>query len=294
MSHPHHQKHSIQHYISVGFIVIIGVLFAGIALKFFLVPNHFFDGGVTGISLLIHEIYDFNLAIVIVIFNLPFILISYYTVGKRFAIRTLISVILLGICLLLLPDYPITTDKLLISIFGGAFLGLGVGLIMRAGAAVDGIEVLALYTLRRSSLKITEVILSINIIIFAIAGLKFGIETALYSILTYFSATRTIDYVIEGIQAYIGVTIISSKSEEVKNELVNRLGKGITIYKGERGFLPNQFEVSEDCDIIFTVASRLEFHKIRNLVSSIDPNSFVFASAIKEASGGILTRKPTH
>jgi uncharacterized membrane-anchored protein YitT (DUF2179 family) len=224
-----HQTINLKHYISEIIIVILGVLFAGVALKFFLVPNHFFDGGVTGISLLVHEIYHYNLGIIIVLFNLPFIIISYYTVGKSFALKTLSCIILLGICLLLLPDYAITSDKLLISIFGGAFLGLGVGLIMRSGAALDGIEVLALYTLKKSSFSITEVILGINIIIFGIAGFTFGIETALYSILTYFAATRTIDYVIEGIQAYIGVTIISGKNDEVKNKLVNELGRGITV-----------------------------------------------------------------
>ncbi len=146
-------------------LTLIGITIAGIALKLFLVPNHFFDGGVTGISLLIHEIYNFNLGLVILLLNLPLIIISYFTIGKRFSFRTLISVILLGICLLLIPNYAVTADKLLISIFGGAFLGIGVGLIMRTGAALDGIEVLAVYTLRKTSFTITEIILGINIVI---------------------------------------------------------------------------------------------------------------------------------
>lgn len=284
----------ISEFIQDFLMTISGVVLAGIALKLFLVPNHFFDGGVTGISLLVHEIYQFNLGLVILVLNIPMIVLSYFTVGKRFAIRTLLSVILLGIALILIPNEAVTADTLLISIFGGAFLGIGVGLIMRTGAALDGIEVLALYTLKRTSFTITEIILGINILIFTIAAFKFGLETALYSVLTYFTATRCIDYVVEGLQAYTGVTIVSGKSEAIKYQLVNKLGRGITIYKGERGFLPGKFEVSSDCDIIFTVITRLELRRLRNLVHEVDPKAFVFASTIKEASGGILKRKHSH
>lgn len=275
-------------------LMIIGVVFAGYALKGFLVPNRFFDGGITGISLLVHELYGFNLAIVIFLLNLPFVVVSFFSVSQRFALWTLISVILLGICLTLLPEMAITQDKLLISIFGGVFLGIGIGLVMRAGAALDGIEVLALYTLKRTSFTITEIIMGINLLIFAIAAFKFGIETALYSILTYFSATRCIDYVVEGIQAFTGVTIISAKSELIKYKLVNELGRGITVYKGQRGFLPGKFEISADCDIIFTVISRLELRKLKNLVYNEDPKAFVFANTIKEASGGVISRRHHH
>jgi uncharacterized membrane-anchored protein YitT (DUF2179 family)/HD superfamily phosphodiesterase len=281
-------------WVTDGLQSIIGVTLAGAALKLFLVPNHFFDGGITGISLLVHEIYHFNLGLVILVLNLPLIVISYFTISNRFAFRTIISVVLLGICLLLIPNYAITADKLLISIFGGAFLGIGVGLIMRTGAALDGIEVLAVYTLKRTSFTIAEIILGINIIIFTIAGFRFGIETALYSILTYFTATRCIDYVVEGLQAYTGVTIVSGKSEAIKYQLVNKLGRGITVYKGERGFLPGQFDVSSECDIIFTVITRLELRKLKNLVYDVDPKAFVFASTIKEASGGIIKRRHAH
>jgi uncharacterized membrane-anchored protein YitT (DUF2179 family) len=290
---PHHQEEPgrvLQDII----LTLLGVTIAGIALKLFLVPNHFFDGGITGMSLLLHERYHFNLGLVILVLNLPLIAMGWFTIGKRFAIRTLISVILLGICLLLIPNEAVTADKLLICIFGGAFLGIGVGLIMRTGAALDGIEVLALYTLKRTSFTITEIILGINIIIFTIAGFRFGLETALYSILTYFTATRCIDYVVEGLQAHTGVTIVSSKSETIKYQLVNTLGRGITVYKGERGFLPGNFEVSSDCDIIFTVITRLEWRKLKNLVYDIDPKAFIFASTIKEASGGITKRRHSH
>lgn len=274
--------------------IAIGVLTAAFALKGFLVPNNFFDGGVTGISLLIHEIYHINLAWVILVANLPFIILSMYGINYSFAFKTLVCIILLGLCLHYLPYPIITSDKLLVSIFGGFFLGVGIGLTMRAGCAVDGIEVLALYAWRRSSFTISEIILALNIIIFSIAAFQFGIQTALYSMLTYFTASKTVDYVVEGIEAYTGVTIISSNSEIIKYRLVNELGRGITVYKGERGFLPGKFEMHDDCDIIFTVITRLELRKLRDLVAEIDPKAFVFASTIKEASGGIIKRRHIH
>ena len=289
-----HGENRINEFFVDMILTISGIVMAGIALKLFLVPNHFFDGGITGISLLVHEIYDLNLGMVILVLNLPLIAVGYFTVGKRFAFRTLISIILLGISLLLIPNHAMTADKFLISIFGGAFLGIGIGLIMRTGAALDGIEVLALYTIKRTSFTITEIILAINILIFIIAGFRFGIETALYSILTYFSATRCIDYVVEGLQAFTGVTIVSGKSDAIKYQLVNTLGRGITVYKGERGFLPGKFDVSAECDIIFTVITRLEMRKLKNLVYEVDPNAFVFANTIKEASGGVLKRRHKH
>lgn len=290
----HHSKMSIEEFIKEGLLIIAGVIISGFALKCFLVPNRFFDGGVTGVSLLLHEIYGFSLPVLIALINIPLIIVSIFSIGKRFAIRTFISVLLLSICLQILPDYSLTSDKLLICIFGGVFLGIGIGLAMRGGAALDGSEVLAVYTLKRTSFTITEIILAINIIIFTIAAFKFGIETSLYSILTYFAATRSIDYVVEGLQAYTGVTIISGKSEVIKYQLVNKLGRGITVYKGERGFLPGKFDVSSDCDIIFTVITRLELRRLKNLVAEVDPKAFVFSNTIKEATGGILKRRHSH
>jgi uncharacterized membrane-anchored protein YitT (DUF2179 family) len=290
----HHKGNQAVKLVGDALMMVAGVIFAGLGLKGFLVPNHFFDGGITGMSLLLHELYKVNLALAIVLLNIPLVIVSYFFVGRRFAIRMLTAVLLLGMAQQFLPNFALTNDKLLISIFGGAFIGIGIGLVMRAGAALDGIEVLALYTLKRTSFTITEIILAINILIFSIAGFKFGIETALYSILTYFTATRCIDYVVEGIQAYTGVTIISAKSEAIKYQLVNKLGRGITVYKGERGFLPGKFDISTEVDIIFTVVTRLELRRLKNLVYEADPNAFVFASTIKEASGGVLKRRQHH
>ncbi|MEO8721123.1 MAG: YitT family protein [Ginsengibacter sp.] len=284
----------IYNWIGDALFLIIGVILAAFSLKGFLIPNGFFDGGITGISLLIHEIYHMDISLVIVLANLPFIIICIYAINLNYALKTFLCILLLGICLYYFPHYSITSDKLLVSIFGGFFLGAGIGLTMRAGCAIDGIEILALYTWKKTSFTITEIILAINILIFSIAAFRFGIEVALYSMLTYFTATKTVDYVVEGLEAYVGVTIISGKSEIIKDRLVNEMGRGITIYKGERGYLPGKFDLHSDCDIIFTVITRLEIRKLKNLVNEIDPRSFVFASTIKEASGGIIKRRHIH
>jgi uncharacterized membrane-anchored protein YitT (DUF2179 family) len=274
--------------------VAAGILCSGFALKGFLIPNHFFDGGITGISLLLHEIYHWNIGYVIVVANLPLIIMAALMVGKRFALRMFAAIVGLALCLLFIPYPQITTDKLLVSIFGGAFMGIGIGLAMRGGNALDGIEVLALYTTKRVSFTISEIILGINIIIFLIAAIKLGLPTALYSILTYYCASRTINFVVEGIEEFTGVTIISGQSEDIKKELVLKLGRGITVYKGERGFMKDSFEVSHPVDIVFTVVTRLELRRLKNIVHEIDPKAFVFTNVIKEAAGGILARKVRH
>jgi len=274
---------------------VAGTLVSGFALKSFLIPNNFLDGGVTGVSLLIHDLNG-NIPIgwLIVLLNIPFIIAGAYHVNRRFAIKTFLCVLGMGLCITFIPYHIITSDKLLVSLFGGFFLGIGIGLAMRGGCALDGIEVLALYTLKRSSFTISEIILGLNVIIFIIAGMKLGPETALYSMLTYFAASRTIDYVIEGLEEYTGVTIISGKSEIIKEHLVMKMGKGITIYKGERGFMRDNFEHSEPCDIVFTVITRLEVRRLRNLVHSIDPNAFIITNTIKEVAGGVLKRHKGH
>jgi uncharacterized membrane-anchored protein YitT (DUF2179 family) len=273
---------------------IFGILFCSFALKGFLIPNHFFDGGVTGISLLIHELYHWNIGLVILLANIPFIILGAFLVGKTFAKKTLLAIIGLALCLNFIEFPQITADKLLVSIFGGVFLGLGLGLVMRAGCALDGIEVLALFTGKRISFTISEIILGINIIIFLIAAVQLGLPVALYSILTYYSATRTIDFVIEGLEQFTGVTIISAHSEKIKEGLVLDLGRGITVYKGERGFMKDSFDVSQPVDIVFTVVTRMELMRLKNLVEKIDPKAFVFTSIIKETAGGILKRKVKH
>jgi len=271
-----------------------GVAFAGFALKGFLVPNSFFDGGVTGISLLLHELFHWNIAYVIVLANAPLLILGGYLVNKTFATKAFVSVLLLGLCLLFVEFPVVTTEKWLVSIFGGFFIGLGIGLGMRGGCVLDGIEVLALYTWRRTGFTMSEIILGLNVVIFLIAAFKFGFETSMYSMLTYFVATRTIDYVVEGLEEYTGVTIVSGKSEAIKHMLVKEMGRGITVYKGERGYLKDSFEVHSDCDIVYTIITRLEVRRLRNAVHRVDPLAFVFTNTIKEAAGGVLKKKASH
>ena len=158
--------HSTKDNIQDFFYAVAGILFAGFALESFLVPNHFLDGGVTGVALLIHETYHIPITVLVILCNIPFIIMGGYLISKSFAIRTLLAVIGLALALTFIPYPVITSDKLLISIFGGVFLGLGIGLGMRGGCAIEGIEVLALYTLKRSGFTISEIILGINVILF--------------------------------------------------------------------------------------------------------------------------------
>jgi uncharacterized membrane-anchored protein YitT (DUF2179 family) len=274
--------------------IIAGILICGFALKGFLVPNNFFDGGVTGISLLIHELYKVPIAYVIIPANIPFIIMGIFQVNSRFAWKTLAAIIGVGICLQFIPYPQITNDKLLVSIFGGVFMGTGIGLAIRGGCALDGIEVLALFTLKRRSFTVSEIILGINVIIFSVAAFQLGLPTALYSIMTYYAASHTINFVIEGLEEYTGFTIISGQSEIIKEKLVLELGRGITIYKGERGYLKESFDVHHPVDIIFTVVTRLEVRRLRNIVYSIDSKAFMFTSTIKEAAGGVLKKRARH
>ncbi|MEO6452482.1 MAG: YitT family protein [Ginsengibacter sp.] len=275
-------------------LIGLGALAASYGLKGFLVPNGFFDGGVSGIALLLYEIYHLDLSLLIILLNLPIIVLSYFGTGKGFALKSIAGIIILGACLHFITFPVATSDKVLVAVFGGFFIGLGSGLAIRGGGVLDGSEILAMHTIKKTSFTISEIILAINVLIFSVAALKFGLEIALYSTLTYFAASQTIGYVIEGVEAYTGVTIISKESELIKRRLVNELGRGITVYKGERGFLPGHFEISEDCDIIFTVITRLELRKLKNLVQQSDSKAFVFANTIKEASGGIIKRKSAH
>jgi uncharacterized membrane-anchored protein YitT (DUF2179 family) len=286
--------HNLKATVTDTLLTAFGILFAGFALRGFLLPNKFFDGGISGISLLIHEFYNINLAFIIIVANIPFMVMGAYHVNRAFALKTFSAILGLSLCVQFFPYPQITDDKLLVSIFGGVFMGIGVGLAMRGGCALDGIEVLALFTGKRVSFTVSEIILAINIVIFLVSALKLGLPTALYSILTYYTASKTIDFVVEGLEEYTGVTIISGHSEQIKSELVMGLGRGITVYKGERGFLKESFDISQPCDIIFTVVTRLELRRLRNMVQGIDPKAFVFTSIIKEAAGGVLKRRNRH
>ena len=274
-------------------LILLGIMLASFGLKGFLVPNHFIDGGITGISLLTYQLTGVPVSIWLIIFNAPFIILGAKQIGKKFAVSTSIAIVTLA-AVIYFVDFPvITDDKLLISIFGGFFLGAGIGLAIRGGCVIDGTEILAVYLNRRSILSMGDIILLINVIIFLAAGFVLGIETALYSILTYLSASKTVDFIIQGIEEYTGVTIVSAKSAQIREAIINNLGRGVTIYKGERGFESSQFK-SKNIDIIFTVVTRLEVSKLKQEVEQIDHKAFIVMSTISDTKGGIIKRRPLH
>ncbi len=274
-------------------LIILGILSAGFGLKGFLLPNGFIDGGVTGISLLITEITGLPLPLLIIIINIPFIFLGYKNVDKGFAIRTLCAICGLALCLVFIHFPIITSDKLLVSIFGGFFLGAGIGLAMRGGGVIDGTEVLALTISRKASITMGDVVLIINLVIFSVAAFVLSIETALYSMLTYFSATKTLDFIISGIEEHTGVTIISNYSETIRRMITEKLGRGVTIYQGKRGYGKRGHQL-EETDIIFTVVTRLEVSKLTAEIEKIDPKAFVIMNSINDTKGGMIKKKPLH
>lgn len=266
---------------------LLGVICAVVALKGFMMPNHFLDGGVTGVSIILHEATHYNISIFLVLLNLPFVYIGYKKMGITFAIQSIIAIVLLAALMNVIEIEAVTNDKLLISIFGGFLIGLGFGLVIRGGGVIDGFEIIAHYTQKKSSFSSGEIILFGNTLIFLSAALYFGIEPAMYSILTYFTAVKTADYVVDGFEEYTALTIISKEHEKVKSIIVNDFGKAISVYKGERGYLPGKYEEHEDCDFIMTIVTRLEIHYLQEAISKTDANAFFFIQRIKEVKGGI-------
>ncbi len=272
--------------------IALGIVSACFALKSFLLPNHFLDGGAMGISLILQVKTGLPLALLIVAVNIPFVLLGLKQISKMFAFKTIVSII--GLALLLSFEiFPIiTSDKLLISIFGGFFLGAGIGLAMRGGAVLDGSEVLALYISRKTSLTVGDIIMGFNIFIFSFAAFVFGIETAMYAILTYLSAAKTVDFIIHGIEEYIGVTIISGKNDVIRHAITKNLKRAVTIYKGEKGYSKNIAHVESEIDILFTVVTKIEVTKLRNMIHSIDKQAFIVTHTVNETYGGMIKARP--
>lgn len=271
-------------------MIALGVLSAGFGLKGFLLPNGFIDGGAVGISLLVSEVSGFPLSVLLVVINVPFIYFGYRTVGKEFALKTAVGIIALSLMVAFFPYPQITEDKLLVAVFGGFFLGAGIGLAVRGGGVIDGTEVLAINLSKPLGLSIGDIILMMNIAIFAVAAYLLSLETALYSILTYLAASKTVDFLIDGIEEYTGVTIISNASEEIRTMITEQLGRGVTIYKGERGFGKRGHQ-NRDLDIIYTVITRLEISKLNAEVEKIDGEAFVVMHSIRDTRGGMIKKR---
>ncbi len=274
--------------------ILLGITSAAFGLKSFLLPNNFLDGGAMGISLLLNIKTGLGLGLLVVLVNIPFVLLGLKQISKAFAVKTILAIG--GLALMLSFDFfPIvTTDKLLIAVFGGFFLGAGIGLSIRGGAVIDGTEVLALFISKNVSLSVGDIILLFNIMIFGVAAWMINIETALYAILTYLSASKTIDFIIHGVEEYIGVTIISSQNEQIRQAITKILGRAVTIYKGERGYVKNLSPEEIDIKIVFTVVTRLEVTKLRNVVKNIDKQAFIVMHTVDDTYGGMVKQRPLH
>jgi len=278
------------HFLRDSFWIIIGVVSAGFGLKGFLLPNGFIDGGVMGISLLTKEVTGFSLPILIVLINLPFLYLGLNQMGKQFALKSIGAIIILALALQFIPYPIVTTDKLLIAVFGGFFLGAGIGFSLRGGAVIDGTEVLAIYLNKKTGLSMGDTILIFNVIIFLFGAYILSVEIALYAILTYIVASKTVDFVVEGVDEYTGLTIISPHSEDIRVMITTKLGKGVTIYSGKRGFGKKGCTL-EQTDIIYTVITRLEIGEMEREIDKIDSGAFIIYSSINATKGGRIKKR---
>lgn len=273
-------------------LITIGIFSAAFGFKGFLLTNHFIDGGATGISLLISALTKIPLSYLIVGINLPFILMGYKIVGRQFAIKTALAISGLALVLATVTFPNITNDNLLVAIFGGFFLGAGIGFAIRGGAVIDGTEVLAIYLSRKFGTTIGDIIIVINVMIFGAAAYFLGMEIALYSMITYLAASKTLDFIVEGLEEYIGVTVVSDKNEEIRQMIINKMGRGVTVYSGKSGY-GKRGEMKET-DILYTVITRLELNKLNSEIEKIEPSAFVVMNSVKDTKGGMIKKRPLH
>jgi uncharacterized membrane-anchored protein YitT (DUF2179 family) len=281
---------TIKRHIKDFFLITIGIFSASFGFKGFLLTNNFIDGGATGISLLLFALTKVPLYILIICVNTPFVFLAYTVIGRQFAIKTALAITGLALCLATVTFPNVTNDNLLVAVFGGFFLGAGIGLAVRGGAVIDGTEVLAIYLSRKFGTTMGDIIILINVIIFSAAAYFLGVEIALYSMITYLSASKTLDFIVEGIEEYIGATIISSHSEIIRDMIINTMGRGVTIYKGKRGF--GRHGEKAEIDIVYTIVTRLELNKLNTELAKIDPNAFVVMNTVKDIKGGMIKKRP--
>jgi uncharacterized membrane-anchored protein YitT (DUF2179 family) len=273
-----------------GLLIAAGIVSASFGFKGFLLSNHFIDGGATGISLLISALSGVPLHWLIITVNIPFVILAHIVMGRTFAIKTALAITGLSVCLATVTFPDITNDNLLVAVFGGVFLGAGIGFAVRGGAVIDGTEVLAIYLSRKLRTTMGDIIIAINVVIFSTAAYFLSVETALYSLITYMSASKTLDFLVEGIEEYIGVTIVSSHSEQIRQMIVEKMGRGVTIYSGKRGY--HAGNETSPVDIVYTVITRLEFRKLNAEVEKIEPNAFIVMNSVKDIKGGVVKKRP--
>ena len=273
--------------------ISIGVFMASIGLKGFLLPNGFFDGGAMGISLLLELLTPMNLSVLIILVNLPFILLGARQISLSFAVKSTLAIFGLALLVHFIEFPTITADKLLIAVFGGFFLGSGIGFAIRGGAVIDGTEVLAISVSRTSSLTVGDFITVFNVFLFIVAAFFVNLETAMYSLLTYFSASKTVDFIINGVEEYLGVMIMSQYAEEIKSMISHDLGRGVTVLKSDGGY-GEKAKLLPDRKVLFCVITRLEVTRMLTEIDKIDPKAFVIQYPIKDTKGGMIKKRPLH
>jgi uncharacterized membrane-anchored protein YitT (DUF2179 family) len=284
-----HQRLSKAKIIKRATAIFIGAVLMAVGLEIFLVPNNVIDGGITGISIMLSHITGFPLGIFIFLLNLPFFFMGYKQIGKTFAISTLFGIIVLSVFTSLFHPVPaFTEDILLATIFGGMILGTGVGLVIRYGGALDGTEILAILINKKFPFSVGEIIMFFNIFILGAAGFVFTWDRAMYSILAYVIAFKTIDVVIKGLDESKSAWIISDNSEAIGDAIMNRLGRGVTYLSGEGAFS------GDDKKVIFCVITRLEEAKLKEIVEENDPNAFLAIADMAEVRGGRFKKRDIH
>ena len=281
---------STKGYIRDFTLITIGIFSAAFGLKGFLLTNKFIDGGATGVSLLVSALTSIPIYILLIGINIPFVIMGYKTLGKQFAIKTSLAILGLAICVANVNFPNVTDDNLLVAVFGGFFLGAGIGFSIRGGAVIDGTEVLAIYLSKKLSTTVGDIIIVINVFIFSAAAYYLSVEIALYSMITYLAASKTLDFIIEGIEEYVGVTIVSPRSEEIRQMIINNMGRGVTVFKGKSGY--GKRGETKDVEIIYTVITRLELNKLKTVIERIEPDAFMVMSSVKDTRGGMIKKRP--
>ena len=270
------------------FQIATGILLASIGLKMFLLPNGFLDGGVTGIAILLSELFNFDISYILLIVSIPFLILAWYSLSRRIFIKSVISIISLSVIIHFENFEAITDDKLLIAIFGGLFLGSGIGLTIKNGAVLDGSEILGIFINDRLGISIGKVILIFNAILFALTSILLSIEIAMYSILTFIITAKVIDLMIEGFEDYVGLMIVSDKTNIIDKELIRVVRTGVTLYQGSGGY--GKRGAQSNKDIIHTVINRIDIRRTYNLIDSIDENAFIIEFDVNNIKGGVYTK----
>lgn len=270
------------------FPMMLGALFASFGLTKILLTNGLLDGGTVGMALLTEKIFRGSIGLYIAIWNFPFLILGYFTIGRTFVFKSAFGVGLFILFTYIFQNHIDFTidihDKFLAAIFGGALLGAGSGLAMRVSAVLDGTEILAVFLSRKGAFDIGDWVLGINVIIFGIAGTVFGLPIALYSMVAYFCSSKALEYVLHGVEEYNSITIISNYPREISRQIMEQTGRGVTILQGRGGYS------DEEKLIVMCVATRLEVPAIRELVNSLDEKAFILTASLNEATGG-MTKK---